>query len=66
LDQPGNYDVTLIVTDGGLSDTIIKTVTINGVIVQSLPIAEGFESGNSTLIGYSLNGVLMNQSVDMA
>ncbi|MBX7142762.1 MAG: T9SS type A sorting domain-containing protein [Chitinophagales bacterium] len=45
FNEPGNYEVTLIVTDGGLSDTIMKTVSINGVLVQAPPIAEGFESG---------------------
>lgn len=56
---PGTYDVTLIVTDGTLSDTITKTIVIDGVSVQSLPIAEGFEQGqfdaNWLLTQWSIN-----------
>lgn len=43
--MPGIYEVTLIVTDNGNADTITKSIVIDGVNVQSLPIAEGFEQG---------------------
>jgi photosystem II stability/assembly factor-like uncharacterized protein/PKD repeat protein len=45
FELPGDYDVSLIVTDGNASDTITKTVSISGVTVQSPPVTEGFESG---------------------
>lgn len=43
--MPGTYDVTLTVTDNGVSDTITKSIVIDGVNVEPLPIAEGFEQG---------------------
>lgn len=42
---PGTYDITLTVTDGGVSESITKTYVVDGVIVQPLPIVEDFEAG---------------------
>ena len=44
--SPGNFDVTLIVTDSGLSRTVIKTNFITTVPNGILPLMENFESGS--------------------
>lgn len=41
----GNYSVTLIVQDGALSDTLTRTVFIQNLPAQNLPISEDLESG---------------------
>jgi PKD repeat protein len=43
--QPGTFDVTLIVTDGGHSDTITRAGFITASATESIPLAEGFEAG---------------------
>ena len=43
--QPGTYDVTLIVTDGGVSDTVTRQGFITTSATEPLPLSEGFESG---------------------
>ena len=44
--QPGSYDVTLIVTDGNMTDTITRPGFITASTIASVPLAEGFEAGN--------------------
>ncbi len=44
--QPGSYDVTLIVTDGYQSDTIIRSNFISTSEYGAFPLDEGFEAGN--------------------
>lgn len=41
----GSFDVTEIITDGNLSDTIVKTAVVHSTAPGSLPLAEGFENG---------------------
>ena len=43
--QSGVFDVTLIVTDGGVSDTITRAGFIKAIDSGSLPLSEGFEAG---------------------
>lgn len=42
----GSYDVTLIVTDNGISDTLTKTGFVKTVSNAALPLQENFESGS--------------------
>jgi photosystem II stability/assembly factor-like uncharacterized protein len=43
--QSGDFDVTLVVTDGGITDSITRTGFIRAIGAGSLPLAEGFEAG---------------------
>jgi len=43
--QAGTYDVTLIVTDGGVTDTITRHGFITTSATEELPLLEGFEAG---------------------
>lgn len=44
--NPGIYNVRLIVTQGGVSDTITKPAFINSIDAATFPLGEDFESGN--------------------
>lgn len=44
--QPGTFSVQLIVSQGGISDTISKQSFITTIPAESFPFAEDFESGN--------------------
>ncbi|MEO6168444.1 MAG: T9SS type A sorting domain-containing protein [Chitinophagales bacterium] len=43
--NPGTYQASLTVTDNGFINTINKSIVIDGVNVQSLPVTESFEAG---------------------
>ncbi len=58
---PGIYDVTLTITDGGVSESITKEYTVDGVIVQPLPIVEDFEAGQ-----FNTNWLLTQWNIDDA
>ena len=42
---PGTYDVTLTVTENGVSDTRTRTAVVGSVGGTTAPVVEGFESG---------------------
>ncbi|MEX1187723.1 MAG: T9SS type A sorting domain-containing protein [Bacteroidia bacterium] len=46
--NPGVYEISLIVTQGGVSDTIVKPAFISSLDAATYPIAEDFESGSFT------------------
>jgi hypothetical protein len=43
--QPGTYDVTLIITDGNVIDTLTRAGFITTSPTEAIPLTEGFEAG---------------------
>jgi PKD repeat protein len=46
FDNPGVYSVTLVVSQNGVSDTIVKSAFISNLEAASFPLEENFEMGN--------------------
>jgi len=43
--QPGQYDVTLSITDGVQTSSVTRSSVVQSVSAQTLPLNEGFETG---------------------